>query len=288
MPDGLLNVLKVPGMTSGDAVAIARGILSRAFGQRVKTGHFGTLDPGGAGVLPMGLGRGVRLFDLARSRPKTYRAGFRFGVGTDTLDSYGRITETSDVIPKKDDLIAILPRFTGKIVQVPPRYSSVSMNGRRAYELARRGADFDLAPRPVEIYSIDFVREGEEGFVLDVSCSGGTYVRSLARDLAAALGTAGHVSFIIRTRCGSFDISSAVPLEELEKDPAGHVLPLSFVTDSLPRLDLSGKTAERVSNGVRTRIDDLPAGDFALYADGKLLGIAADDAGYLKIKTRLS
>ena len=132
MPDGFINVLKPSFMTSSDVVVKVRGILKKHYGEKVKVGHLGTLDPGGAGVLPVAIGKGARLFPYTDESVKVYRAGFKFGVETDTLDSFGKVTKTCDKIPTKEEILTVLPKFIGKIAQLPPNYSSISVNGKRA------------------------------------------------------------------------------------------------------------------------------------------------------------
>lgn len=274
-------------MTSSDAVVIVRGILNRAYGEKVKTGHFGTLDPLGSGVLPISVGRAARLFELQNYGKKVYRAGIRFGIETDTLDSAGKITGTSDCLPDIDKFLAVLPSFIGKIAQIPPKYSSKSIDGKRAYDLARDGIDFELKPRDIEIYDISYVGREGASYVIDVTCSGGTYIRSLARDIAFALGTVGYMSFIIRKQCGYFNLADAVTLADIEKNPTKYLLPIEYFTDKLTRFSVPEGYERKILNGIRLKFTDLPADDFAVYVDGSLLGIGVDEKGYLRIKTRL-
>lgn len=287
MPNGFFNLIKPTGMTSSDAVVTVRNILTKACGEKVKTGHFGTLDPLGAGVLPISVGRAARLFELQNQGNKVYRAGICFGVGTDTLDSAGKITITSDCLPDLDDFLQVLPRFVGKIAQMPPKYSSKSIDGKRAYDLAREGIEFELKPRDIEIYDISYVGREGASYVIDVNCSGGTYIRSLARDIASALGTVGYMSFIIRKQCGYFNLADAVTLADIEKNPLKYLLPTEYFTDNLTRFFVPDDYADKVLNGIKLEFTDLPLGDFAVYVYGKLLGIGVNEKGYLRIKTRL-
>jgi tRNA pseudouridine 55 synthase len=159
MLKGFYNVLKPTGMTSSDVVVKLRGILRSKTHEQQKVGHLGTLDPGGAGVLPIAVGRATKLFDYVQKEGKVYRAGFRFGVETDTLDSFGKVTKKCDVLPDLSEILAVIPKFIGKIVQVPPAYSSVYVNGQHSYDLARKGREAELSGREIEIYSLDFVEE---------------------------------------------------------------------------------------------------------------------------------
>lgn len=287
MPDGFFNVIKPTGMTSSDVVVKIRGILKRHYGEKIKVGHLGTLDPGGAGVLPVAVGRATRLFDYAGQTVKKYRAGFKFGVETDTLDSYGKITRTADKIPTIHEILHILPSFTGKIAQMPPVYSSISIAGKRAYDLARAGKEFVIEAREVEIFSVEFLYEKDGIFVFDITCSGGTYIRSVVRDMAYALGTVGYMSFIIRLRSGKFAMENAVTPDEIQADPERHMLPTEYFLSDYPRYDVPEILSEKVINGVKIKIGPLPDGFFTVYVRGSLLGIGIGRDGCLEVKTRL-
>ncbi|MEG1613289.1 MAG: tRNA pseudouridine(55) synthase TruB [Clostridia bacterium] len=285
--NGFYVILKPTGMTSSDVVVKLRGILRARLETLPKVGHFGTLDPGAAGVLPVAVGRAVRLFDYSANGGKCYRAGFRFGIETDTLDSYGAITKRSDVLPNIDEILDVLPKFIGKICQIPPQYSSKFIDGQRAYDLARKGKEAKLEGREIEIFSITFVKMLDDTFVFDIVCSGGTYIRSIVRDMAYALGSVGYMSFLIRTQSGLFDIKNAITFDELEKDIYKPLIPVEFLTDTLPRYDVDKKYSNQVLNGVMLKLYDLPKGYFTVYVDGALLGIGKDIDGILSVGTRL-
>ena len=288
MLNGFYNVLKPAGMTSSDVVVKVRGILRHKLGSDAKVGHFGTLDPAGAGVLPIAVGRAARLFDYAAQQRKKYRAGFVFGIETDTLDSYGAVTKTGGTMPLIEAILAVLPEFTGKICQVPPKYSSKVIEGKRAYDLAREGVEFELKGKNIEIYNIDYIGRNGDSFVFDVECSGGTYIRSLGRDIAERLGTVAYMSHIIRLRSGCFDISEAVTPDEIEASPEKYLLPVEYFTDSvLPRFTVDRAQSAKVLNGIKLKFKDLPPEAMAVYVDGRLLGIGTNDNGYLKVVTRL-
>ena len=154
MISGFVNFYKPSGMTSSDAVAIVRGTLSRALGEKVKAGHMGTLDPFATGVLPIGVGKAARLFDILLKKQKTYIAVIKFGTATDTLDLTGKVLSEGGVVPSREDLERVLPEFTGELMQIPPAYSAQSVGGRRAYDLARKGQDVELAPLYVNVHSL--------------------------------------------------------------------------------------------------------------------------------------
>ncbi len=287
MISGFYNIVKPTGMTSSDVVVKVRGIAKRYYHEDIKIGHFGTLDPAGAGVLPLAVGRATRLFDYATKEHKKYRAAFCFGAETDTLDSYGTITKSGERKPKIEEILSVLPHFIGKIVQIPPMYSSKSVDGKRAYDLARLGKEFELAGREITIYDINYVGEIDGSFTFDIDCSGGTYIRSLARDIAAALDTVAYMSFIIRLQSGIFRLADSVTIDELAENPADYLLPITTFTDTLPRFDVGGEYADKVLNGVKVKFNDIPDGDFVVYVDGNLLGIGKSENGLLKVATRL-
>ena len=222
--NGFINVLKPVGATASDVVVCVKHILHEK-----KVGHLGTLDPGASGVLPIAIGQGTRLFNFLTNKVKYYRAFFTFGVTTDTLDSYGEVTEHSDVLPTQEQVVGALQLFLGKIDQLPPAYSAISVGGVRSYDLARRGVAVELKTRPVEIYSFDLIEQKSSNtFVFDIRCSGGTYIRSLARDLAAACGTVGYMSALIRLQSGCFEMQNAVTLDEIREKKEACILPLDY------------------------------------------------------------
>lgn len=287
MVSGFFNVIKPTGMTSSDVVVKVRGIAKRYYNETIKIGHFGTLDPAGAGVLPLAIGRATRLFDYATKERKIYRAGFCFGTATDTIDSYGKVTKTDGYIPDIAEILAILPRFIGDIVQIPPAYSSKNIDGKRAYDLARQGVDFSLQGRNVTVYDITYVDTLENSFVFDIECSGGTYIRSLVRDIADALNTVAYMSFIIRLQSGIFCLCDSVTIDDVAANPSEYLLPINSFTDTLPRVNVAENLSEKVLNGVKIKYDNLPEGCFTVYIGDMLLGIGINENGLLKVATRL-
>lgn len=210
-PFGLLVVDKPAGPSSHDVVARVR----RGTGIR-KVGHTGTLDPRASGVLVICVGPATRLSEYLISSDKEYRARIRFGSATDTYDSEGSETERTGRSPERGDLESILRRLQGPAMQTPPAYSAVKVSGKRAYRRARAGEDLQLNPRPVELYSLEIVSYEPPDLVLDVHCSAGTYLRSLAHDLGQLAGTGAYLADLRRTRAGNFDLSDAVSLGKLE------------------------------------------------------------------------
>ncbi len=209
--NGFINVLKPVGATASDMVVCIKHILHEK-----KIGHLGTLDPGASGVLPVALGLGTKLFDFLTDKTKKYRAFFTFGKTTDTLDSYGNIAFDKGSIPFANQLQAVLNGFKGEFDQVPPIYSAKSVGGVRAYKLARDGIQVKLKPRKINIYDINLIaQKTDDTFVLDITCGGGTYIRSIVRDIADKLNTVGYMSGLIRLQSGCFDIEQAYTIDEI-------------------------------------------------------------------------
>ena len=182
-----------------------------------KAGHMGTLDPLGTGVLLVGVNKGTKLFDEYLKKIKTYVAVFHFGYETDTLDSEGQIINENNAKITIDRIKNILPNFIGKQQQMPPQFSAKKINGQKACDLARRGVEVELKPKEIEIYDLKVIREFDDNnFQFEITCSIGTYIRSLCRDIAYKLSTYGTMLSIIRTKCGSFDISNSCMLDDIQ------------------------------------------------------------------------
>lgn len=248
MIDGLLVVDKPSGCTSHDVVARLR----RAVGQR-RVGHAGTLDPDATGVLLVGLGRVTRLLRFLQESGKAYRAEIAFGVATDTLDASGTVLERRPMPLDVEEVRAAARRFRGWIDQRPPMVSAVKVGGRRLYELARRGEEVERAPRRVRVDRFDVEALDPGPFPVAtavVECGSGTYVRSLAADLGAALGGPAHLRALRRTRVGSFTEAEAVPLAVLQDDPRPHVRPPLDAVRDLRRVDVGAEVARGVSHGL--------------------------------------
>ncbi len=201
---------KPAGMTSTHAVSR----LKRIFNAK-KAGHAGTLDPLATGVLPVAFGEATKTVPFVQDGEKVYRFTVRWGAETDTGDSDGRVAAHSNARPAAAGILALLPRFTGPIQQLPPSYSAIKINGERAYDLARGGQAPVLSPRPVTIYALDLIDAGRDEAVFEASCGKGTYVRAIARDLGRSLGCYGHVSALRRTRVGPFSEADAAAFMDL-------------------------------------------------------------------------
>ncbi len=273
---GWIVLDKPQGMTSTQAVTKVRYLFGAA-----KAGHAGTLDPLATGVLPIALGEATKTVPFAVEGSKAYRFRVRFGASTDTDDAEGEVTGTTDKRPEPAEIEAALPRFTGEIDQVPPRYSALKVGGERAYDLAREDRDFELAPRKAHIASLRLIeRPDAESCVLEAECGKGTYVRALARDLGIALGGLAHVTELRRTRVGSFTEKDAIPLEKLEglghsaagRDALlGTLLPVETALDDIPALAISGDDAARLKRGqpVLIRGRDAPILKGPVYATSR-------------------
>lgn len=238
-------------MTSTQAVGKVRWLFSAA-----KAGHAGTLDPLATGILPIALGEATKAVPQVQDGTKVYRFAILWGSATTTDDAEGTVVATSDVRPERAALEAVLPRFTGTIMQRPPIYSALKIDGERAYDLARAGETVELAPRQIDIDAIALIEHGVMQSVLEVTCGKGTYVRSLARDIAEALGTRGHVSMLHRTAVGPFNDADALTIDQLEAltvdERDGLLKPVWAGFADLPeiRLDASQATAVRHGNAV--------------------------------------
>lgn len=283
--DGVLNLIKPPGMTSHDVVSVVR----RALGVR-KVGHTGTLDPGVAGVLPICVGRATRLAEFIAGEDKVYRAEVTFGVVTDTQDSFGQVLAESDASQiRRGDLAYLLTRFHGEIMQVPPMVSAVKVGGKRLYELHRSGVEVERAPRPVTIYSLrllDFRPGPRPTAFLDVTCSKGTYIRTLAHDLGQKLGVGAHLSYLVRTRSGPFALAGGATLEEL-LDGRAALLPPAAALGQMARLALTAEEIRRVAHGISpARAVDHPDGTVIalLNPDGELAALAESQQGSLRLR----
>ena len=284
--NGFFNVLKSTSMTSSDVVVKLRGILRAQTGVRYKVGHLGTLDPGGSGVLPIAIGNAVKLFNYLIDKTKVYRAQFVFGTTTDTLDSYGRITANGPSVQDVDAVLCAASRLVGTYKQIPPMYSAKSVNGIRAYDLARRGETVDLPSRQVTVYRIDMVAHNGNRFDFDIECSGGTYVRAICRDLAAELGTVGYMSYIIRLRSGDFAIEDAHTLAEIQQDVECGFVPLQQWANSLPVYSINRNNYEGIANGVVYRVDDMPLPLYRIDI-GEPYAVGCAQNGRLKIVCKL-
>lgn len=273
--NGFINLLKAPGITSSTAVSLIKKIYNIK-----KVGHAGTLDPGAAGVLPIMLNKATRLFDYLQDESKEYISEFVFGIDTDTLDMQGDITFQNDIKVTYDDLMKIIPNYLGKIKQFPPRVSAININGKKAYQLHRSNVEFELPKREIKIHSIDILRKTTiNSFLLKISCSKGTYIRSLCRDMAEDLNTYGYVNYLLRTKSSCFNLSTAVSIENLrEKAIEEVVTPIDKPIEHLQRIDVKKSAIKKLVNGVATAYEGDLKSVFRVYIEDKFIGLGRPES----------
>lgn len=290
--NGILCINKPEGFTSFDVVAKLRGIL-----RTKKIGHAGTLDPMATGVLPVFVGNATKACDIMPDSSKAYRASFRFGQQTDTQDSTGNVIRTSEVNCSKADVISVLPKFTGDIMQIPPMYSAVSVNGKRLYELARQGLEVEREPRRITVFSLileEFSEDTGEG-VFYVECSKGTYIRTLINDIGELLGCGGIMTALVRTVSNGFSLSDSVTLDEVQKyadeGRAGELLmPVECVFEGFPSVCLDKRCTELYRNGVKLFAEKINISDsdesvrYRVFSyEKKFMGLAFVKDGCLRV-----
>lgn len=281
---GIVNVYKEKGWTSFDVVNKLKRIYNTG-----KIGHLGTLDPMAEGVLPVAVGKATKLFDLYLKKTKLYRAEFVFGSETDTLDADGSVIKSTDIIPTIEELRKSTEKFIGKISQVPPAYSAVKVNGRRAYDLARKNIDFSLSAKDVVIYKFELEKEcGENCYSFLIECSAGTYIRSLARDLAYSVGSLATMVKLTRLSSGEFNIENSKKIDDIIKDPEDSIISLDTVFANLEKINFDGEDAKKILNGVKLTIKDRFEGRRRIYIEGKLFAIGEIIDGKLTCLVRLN
>lgn len=276
--DGVLLLDKPTGMSSNAALQKARWLFNAE-----KAGHTGTLDPLATGLLPLCFGEATKFSGELLDAGKSYLASVRLGIVTDTADAEGQVLETYPVTVTEADLHALLPRFTGEIEQVPPMYSALKRDGVPLYELARKGIEVERAPRRVTIYSLQVSTWAEDRFDLAVDCSKGTYIRTLAADIGAALGCGAHLSALRRTRVGMLELGNAVSLDAIEALPAEDrdrfLRPPDALLVDLPAAELNAQETARMLHGRPVRWNGMPQQRYRLYGPTGFigLGVAVDD-----------
>ncbi len=283
MASGIIIIDKPAGWTSMDVCAKLRGMFHEK-----RVGHAGTLDPMATGVLPVFIGRATRAVEFAAGSDKEYIAGIRLGMVTNTQDTTGEVLEERGASVTREELSALLPRFTGDIQQLPPMWSAVKVNGKKLYELARKGKEVERRPRPVTIRALEVLDgaapEGAD-FVLRVVCSKGTYVRTLCHDIGQALGCGGCMSALRRVKAAGFTLEDSVTLEAVQAavdrgEGEFLLLPVDACFAGVPVLVLKTAGAEKkIRNGAALAARDIPDGEYRVYGADKTflaLGRAAD------------
>lgn len=277
--NGIISVNKQPGYTSHDVVNVMRRILNTR-----KVGHTGTLDPNASGVLPICVGKSTRVSDMLMFSDKEYVARVRLGITTDTYDIWGNVTSEKHVTVNAADVVSAAKHFTGEIDQLPPMYSAIKQNGKKLYELARKGITVERKPRRVTVYSAEVSDFCDSQFTLTVSCSKGTYIRSLCHDIGEYLGCGACMTALCRTKASVFDIGGAHTLDEIEKIvSAGRVgeilLSPDCVFNGYPETHVTDIVRQRLLNGAYS-IVNTPCGTYRVYDNaGSFVGIAEVSEG---------
>jgi tRNA pseudouridine55 synthase len=252
--NGFYFINKPKGPTSFDIIRRVRRIQGKK-----KIGHSGTLDPEATGLLILAVGTATRLIPFLPSEPKRYSFSIQFGKTTDTLDSEGTIIDRNKPIPTEQQLTAVVPSFIGTILQKPPDYSAIKINGKRAYTLARKKQKVTIPPREITIHSLTLYRcdaeKGEAFFTAE--CSNGTYIRSLARDIAEKAGTIGYASSIHRTAISSYTIDDAVPVEKIQQNPDGTLHSITDIFSHYPSYTASRAEIQEIAHGNTVTIADI-------------------------------
>ncbi|MBQ8297757.1 MAG: tRNA pseudouridine(55) synthase TruB [Ruminococcus sp.] len=295
--NGILCVNKPQDFTSFDVVAKLRGILKMK-----RLGHGGTLDPMATGVLPVFVGNATKACDIMPDNSKSYRAAFRLGCTSDTQDVTGKILTQSDMSVSEQDILAVIPQFTGKIMQLPPMYSAVQVNGKRLYDLARQGIEVERTPREIEIDALrleEYNPEAREG-KLYISCSKGTYIRTIISDIGEKLGCGGIMTSLVRLSSGGFNLGDCYTFEQIQQARDEDrleelILPIERVFEKLPKLRLGEVQTRMYRNGVKldlSRIYNIKDSEdsYAVYgSDGAFIGTALADRenGILRVGKNL-
>jgi len=286
MTDGLILIDKPSGFTSFDVIAKLR----RSLGTR-HVGHTGTLDPLATGVLPLLAGRACRLSDFLLKADKRYTAALRLGTATDSYDITGQVTSTCPHNITEDDIMAVLSEFTGDIMQKPPIFSAIQKNGERLYNIARRGGQTEIDPRPVNIKFITLCGMNEHGdFLLDIKCSKGTYIRSLCHDIGARLGVGGCVAALRRTETGSFTLNDCVTIDHALENPV--LLPPEHAVQHLESIMLTRAQSFKFVNGAGVKYENGAQSDdnayYRIYNDRQLfIGIGYVDYVNMILKSKV-
>lgn len=303
---GIFNINKPAGVSSAKCVSTLKYKLIKEFGNKnIKIGHMGTLDPMGIGVLLIGVGKATKLFDWYLKHDKTYIADFVFGTEYDTLDTTGTVVQTTEILPTFDQIKNTLNNFVGKLSQIPPIYSAKSINGVRAYDLARQGKSVDLKPCDITVHKIELIDRDDistdgmhpanesldrfhqvdkNTFRFCIDCSSGTYIRSLGRDIAYSLNSLASMSYINRTRCENFYLKDSKSLEDIK---SSDIVPLEKCLPNLDRYDIDGEMLRDILDGKKIILDKNLDTPHIIYVGNVLYGIGQTVDKRLVIQTNL-
>ena len=283
--DGIICIYKEKGVTSFDVVAQVRRIFDTQ-----KAGHGGTLDPMAEGVLPIFLGSATKAVDFCPDNTKQYLAGFQFGITTDTLDITGNVIATDERYVSRNKMILIERKFKGEMMQIPPMYSAVRVDGQRLYDLARQGKEVERKPRPITVYNLKIQKYEDNVGEMLVTCSKGTYIRTLINDIGEEMGTGAVMTSLVRTRSGIFKLEDCHKLGDLVGKPSEELqkllMPLEKLYETLPKAHLDAEQTRLFRNGAvldadRVRFDLIQdKGYYIEGADGVFLGLGKIGAGH--------
>lgn len=277
--DGIIVINKEKDYTSHDVVAKLKKKLNIS-----KVGHTGTLDPNATGVLPILIGKGTKFSKYLINHDKTYKAKIELGKKTDTADVEGNVIEEKPVDTEyiKQNLVQVLESFVGKQEQVPPMYSAIKKNGKKLYEYARKGEKIEVEPRKIEIYKIELVKYNEKNIDFIVSCSKGTYIRSLCEDIAEKLNTVGYMKNLERLQVGEFNIEKSVLIDDVNTENIEKYLyTLEDILKDTPNLNLNPKKLKLFLNGVQLTVKEAE-GLYKIYVNNKFIGTGTVKKNLLK------
>lgn len=277
--DGIIVINKEKDYTSHDVVAKLKKKLNIS-----KVGHTGTLDPNATGVLPILIGKGTKFSKYLINHDKTYKAQIELGKKTDTADVEGNVIEEKPVDTEyiKQNLVQVLESFVGKQEQVPPMYSAIKKNGKKLYEYARKGEKIEVEPRKIEIYKIELVEYNEKNIDFIVSCSKGTYIRSLCEDIAEKLNTVGYMKNLERLQVGEFNIEKSVLIDDVNiENIEKYLYTLEDILKDTPKLNLNSKKLKLFLNGVQLTVKEAE-GLYKIYVDNKFIGTGTVKKNLLK------
>ncbi len=284
--NGVVNIYKPLGITSFGVVKKVRYIVGEK-----KVGHTGTLDPMAEGVLPVCIGKCTKIADKLTNENKSYRAKIRLGITTDTQDAQGQILSQSAVNIAEKEFYDTVSCFIGKINQVPPMYSALKVDGKKLCDLARKGVEVERKAREITVFNIEISDFDGESAILDVSCSKGTYIRTLCADIGEKLGCGAIMETLVRTKTGRFEIGEAVTLEEFEKNPEKYVIPAEEFFD-YPKFYADEMQTAKIKNGVAIEADVTAGEMYRVYSDKKEFiclstGISENGRKLLKLDTAM-
>ena len=282
MNNGIIPVNKPQDWTSFDVVNKIKHLLKIK-----KVGHLGTLDPMATGVLLVTVNKATKLFDLMQEKKKTYIAKFEFGYSTDTLDATGKIEQQTDNLPSIEMLNSIKADFIGEIDQIPPKYSAKSINGKRAYVLARQNIEFEISAKKVKIYDIDFIEYKHNVLTLKIVCGSGTYIRSLCRDIAKKVNSLATMTGLVRTDVGNFNIKNCIDINKLTSDNIKEFIIKEDEVLNLPKLKLKKTEINKILNGQTLTINK-ESGLYLLKEENNTIAIVKIDNNKAKMSIFLN